>query len=239
LAPDFGPPVSLPKKAPAGSVHVFTEGKTDSKHLQAALASLQRTGQFVELAIHFDEREDATGDKALLQRCQSLANATSLPTPHIHIFDRDNAEIVRKVEPEGGGKFRDWGNNVYSFAIPPPVHRKNTPDVCIELYYTDGEIKREDLKGRRLFLSSEFNNLSSRHMQDKTLTCNNPNIFRGPQPKIVDGDVYDEADKNVALSKNTFADYVVKRESRFDDFDFTSFRHIFEIIQEIQTHSQV
>lgn len=238
LVPDFGPSLSLPEKLPAGSVRVFTEGKTDSKHLQAALAALQRSGQFVGLGIHFDEREDATGDKALLQRCQSLANATSLPTPHIHIFDRDNAEVVRKVEQEGG-KFRDWDNNVYSFAIPTPVHRKMTPDVCIELYYTDEEIKRKDYKGRRLFLSSEFNNPSSRHKLDKTLTCNNPNIFRGSQPKIVDGDVYDETDKNVALSKNTFADYVVKREPGYDDFDFKSFRQIFQIIEEIQNLSKL
>lgn len=238
LVPDFGPSLSPPEKLPADSVRVFTEGKTDSKHLQAALAALQRNGQFVGLGIHFDEREDATGDKALLQRCQSLANATSLPTPHIHIFDRDNAEVVRKVEQEGG-KFRNWGNNVYSFAIPTPDHRKETPHVCIELYYTDAEIKRKDRKGRRLFLSSEFNNPSSRHKLDKTLTCNNPNIFRGPQPKIVDGDVYDETDNNVALSKNTFADYVVKREPGYDDFDFKSFRQIFQIIEEIQNLSKL
>ncbi len=238
LAPEFGSPLSLPGKLPAGSVRVFTEGKTDSKHLQAALAALQRNGQFVKLGIHFDEREDATGDKALLQRCKSLANAAFLPIPHVHIFDRDTAAVVREVEPEGGGKFRDWGNNVYSFAIPTPEHRKRTPDVCIELYYSDGEIKRKDHKGRRLFLSSEFNKQSLKHLEDKTLNCTDRNIFREPQPKIVDIYVFDAADSPVALSKNDFADYVVKREPGFDDFDFTSFRQIFQIIEEIQNLSK-
>lgn len=238
LSPDFGSPLSLPEKSPVGNVRIFTEGKTDWKHLQAALADLQRAGQFVGLAIHFDEREDAIGDKALLQRCQTLASAAPLPAPHIHIFDRDNPEVVRKVEPEGGGKFRNWGNNVYSFAIPTPDHRKKTPNVCIELYYTDAAIMRKDREGRRLFLSWEFNNLSLKHLKDKSLNCSDRNILRDPQPKIVDDNVYDETDKNVALSKSAFADYVLKRESGFDDFDFSAFRHIFEIIQEIQVLSR-
>ena len=96
------------------------------------------------------------------------------------------------------------------------------------------EITRNDRKGRRLFLSSEFKSPSFKHVKDKRLNCSDRNILNGPQPKIVDHDVYDETDSNVALSKNDFADYVVKREPGFEDFDFTPFRRIFKIIEEIQ-----
>ena len=239
LAPEFGPPRSLPERASVGSVQVLTEGKTDWKHLRAALTALQENGRFLNLAISFEEKEDATGEKALLHQCQSLASSVVVPllNPHIFIFDRDNTEVVRKVEPEGGGRFRDWGNNVYSFAIPTPDHRKQTPGVCIELYYSDAEIMRKDREGRRLFLSSEFNNKSFRHLEDKTLNCSDRNIFREPQPKIIDGDVYDETDENVALSKNTFANNIAQRVPGFEDFDFSPFRQIFEIIKEIQALS--
>ncbi len=234
LAPDYGPSLTLPERVSLESVLVFTEGKTDRKHLQAALTSLQRNGEFIDLIISFDPSQEAIGDKELLKRCESLANAVSLPTPHVYIFDRDNVEVVRKVQPEGGSRFRDWGKNVYSFAIPIPDHRRDTPGVSIELYYTDVEITRNDRKGRRLFLSSEFKSPSFKHVKDKRLNCSDRNILSGPQPKIVDHDVYDETDSNVALSKNDFADYVVKREPGFEDFDFTPFRRIFEIIEEIQ-----
>ena len=238
LAPHFGPTLSLPDNLPVDSVRIFTEGKTDRKHIEAALTSLQRAGEYLTLKVLFDDKEDAIGDKELLRRCESLANAVSLPTPHIYIFDRDNLEVVRRVQPVGGGRFRDWGNNVYSFAIPTPEHRKQTPDISIELYYSDTEIMRVDRKGRRLFLSNEFNRKSFRHLNDKRLSCIDRNIFNGSQPKIVDHDVYDETDANVAFSKNDFADYVLRRESGFNDFNFTPFRHIFEIIQEIQESSR-
>ena len=239
LAPDFGMPLTLPEKMPTDSVQVFTEGKTDWKHLHAALDALQRKGQFVDLAIRFDERDDTIGDKTLIQRCKTLAKAAPLATPHIFIFDRDNPGTVREVEPEGGGNFRGWDNNVYSFAIPTPVHRKKTPDVCIELYYADEEIVRKDWEGRRLFLSSEFNNPSLKHLKDKTLNCTDRNIFNGPQPKIVDGDVFDATDNPVALSKNAFAEYVLKGKPGFDDFNFTQFRRIFQIVEEIQNLSKL
>ena len=238
LAPDYGPPLTFPERVSLGGVMIFTEGKTDRKHIQAALTSLQRNGEFIDLVINFDPNQEAIGDKELLKRCESLSNAVSLPTPHIYIFDRDNVEVVRKVQPEGGSRFRDWGKNVYSFAIPIPDHRRDTPGVSIELYYTDVEITRNDRKGRRLFLSSEFKSPSFKHVKDKRLNCSDRNILNGPQPKIVDHDVYDETDSNVALSKNDFADYVVKREPGFEDFDFTPFRRIFEIIEEIQELSK-
>lgn len=238
LAPEFGSPLEPPEKARPGSLIVHTEGKTDWKHLQAALSALKKVGSFAELEIEFDASEDATGDKELLRRCQSLSAAALQPVPHIHIFDRDNPTLVASVEPEGSGEFRDWGNNVYSFAIPTPKHRRETPEVCIELYYADSEIRRVDREGRRLFLSSEFHEQSFRHLELKELNCIDRNIFRGPQPKIVDDGVFDPHNANVALSKNAFADYVVSQESGFDDFDFSPFQAIFEIIQEIQELSQ-
>lgn len=237
LAPEFGQPLRFLEEASTGIVHVYTEGKTDWKHLHAALTAFQRKGQFVDLKVDFDKSEDAVGDDALEKRCRFLASAARQLIPHIHIFDRDNPTMVSKVGSSTGGSFRNWGNNVYSFAIPTPDHRKETPNVCIELYYTDQEIQRQDRDSRRLFLSNEFNRQSLRHLKDKTLSCTDPNITKGFQPKIVDEKVYDQTDTNVALKKNAFADYVMREEPGFDDFNFMPFRRIFEIIQEILTDS--
>ena len=50
--------------------------------------------------------------------------------------------------------YKNWGNNVYSFAIPQVSGRFDK--ISIEFYYTDNEIQRMDQDGRRLYLAKHF-----------------------------------------------------------------------------------
>ncbi len=116
-------------------------------------------------------------------------------------------------------------------ALPFPQHRQEVKDLCIELYYRDSEIQRKDGEGRRLFLSNEFRSRSGRH---KSLDLNTDrNKIKGEQIKIIDSDVFDREDKNVALSKNSFADYILRGEEGFNDFDFEEFVEVFKTIDNI------
>ena len=96
---------------------VWTEGKTDWQHLKRAFQALK-----VGPRAAFHEFESDFGDDQLLKQCTALARVLQ-PRPSIFIFDRDKDDIVGKVEDPVRG-YKTWGNNVYSFALAVPPHRK-------------------------------------------------------------------------------------------------------------------
>ncbi len=51
--------------------------------------------------------------------------------------------------------------------------------------------------------------------------------------KIVEYDVFDENDKNVALPKSDFAQYILNNQVGFDQFDVSQFETVFSIIDSI------
>ena len=71
---------------------IWTEGKTDWQHLKHAFQALD-----IGSKLAFEESCGDLGDDQLLKQCAALARvAQSLP--NIFIFDRDNDEMIRKVE---------------------------------------------------------------------------------------------------------------------------------------------
>ena len=233
LAPELvgEPEVIIPNQNGVPRPLVVTEGKTDWKHLKAALAGLQELGQFQELDIEFLEDGDDMGSAELLHFCESRAKA-SQDRKFICVFDRDEPKIFRKVS-EKNQLYKDWGNNVFSFAIPVPSHRRDTPEISIELYFTDEEITRTDVNGRRLFLSNEFDNKSSRHgTEDLNCTLLNK-IRRTGKIVIIDDCVFNRESENVALPKDDFANYVLSQADGFDDFELSEFAVIFDIVSMI------
>ena len=122
-------------------------------------------------------------------------------------------------------------------AIPVPSHRQDTPNVCIELYYQDSEIKRPSPEGRRLFLSNEFDGRSGRHTIDPGLNCVEVNKINPNRLSIIDNKVFNPNSENVALPKNDFADYVLSSAPGFDDFSLTEFEKIFEVVSAIMIES--
>ena len=232
LIPIYYFPLILPEDIALRPL-IITEGKTDWKHMKAAFMKLRALGYFENFDIEFREYEDdiQMGDSELKTLCGQLSK---IPQSRkiICIFDRDNDSIIKKVT-EQEKDYKDWGNNVFSFAIPVPEHRKESDGICIELYYTDDEIKRADSNGRRLFLSNEFSVSSGRHKQNQNLTHPYPKHISGPYLKIIDNDVFNQKDENIALPKSQFASYVLDEVKGFDDFDVSQFRKIFDIIVEI------
>lgn len=211
---------------------VMTEGKTDCKHLEAALLRLKELGHYPDFDIEFVEHERDMGDTELLTTCRVLSKRLQ-DKPTICVFDRDRPDIVRRVSAEGRA-YKEWRNNVFSFAIPVPAHRTDTPHISIEFYYKASEITQEDKYGKRLFLSNEFDPDSCRH-KDLNLSCPLRSKIHSPNISVIDCEVYNERHENVALSKTDFADYILNRVQNFDNFDFSEFRKIFDLIVMIVT----
>ena len=174
------------------------------------------------------------GDDKLIKQCQALSRVPQL-TPTIFIFDRDNPDIVSKIDCTQDA-FKRWGNNVFSFAIPIPESRPELSAVCMELYFSDSDLATQDADGRRLFLSSEFNQSSGRHISDPNLSvAHKGKLSPGKLPaiRVLDAEVFDTTHKNVALSKAQFANSITNAQGAFGNFDFRQFTKLFSIIDKI------
>jgi hypothetical protein len=206
---------------------IWTEGKTDTQYLSRAQVALR-----FQHNIHFPVSSDM-GDDQLFKQCIALSKAPQ-SQPTIFIFDRDNAEMVSKVS-DGEKSYKSWGNNVFSFAIPMPDHRSVDSGACLELYFNDSDLRIANAEGRRLFLSSEFNHASGRHLSDSTLSAGHKGRLSpgNAKLKILDTEVYDAGHKNVALSKAEFATLIAKADGVFGAVDFHQFSKIFSIVEQI------
>lgn len=214
---------------------VITEGKTDWKHLSAALKKFQSDGQMAENNFEFYKFEDEIdmGSSNLLNLCAALSKLKN-DMKIIAIFDRDEPNIINKASNNNGDSFKKWGNNVYSFTLPIPSHRTLTPNICIEHYYTDEDIKLEDSHLRRIYMGNEFSaafGLSA----DRSKACKNKNKCGENSIQIIDSGVCNITDEstNIALSKNNFAQYIYDETEPFNKVNFESFRPVFGIIQDI------
>lgn len=210
---------------------IITEGKTDWKHMKSALRKLKSIGKFSSLDIEFFEYEEETkmGDSELKRMCEQFSK-TFHNNKIIFVFDRDVEQVVKEVR-EHDKEFKNWGNNIFPFPIPVPSHRKTTPEICIEFYYKDEEIKHIDKDGRRLFINNEFNNISGRHNREN-LNCTDSK-YRSKKIAIIDDNVFNEQNENIALPKNDFANYILNDTEGYDNFDVYEFEKIFNVIDEI------
>ena len=133
---------------------------------------------------------------------------------------------------ENGTLYKRWSDKVYSCVLPIPNHR-NFSEVCIEHFYTDEDLKIKDSKGRRLFLSTEFDK-NGRITKDD-LVLGKRNDAQSPYPKIIDGNigVTKSNSTNVAMTKYDFAKNVFNAVGNFKNISFEHFRPIFELIRTI------
>lgn len=213
---------------PVTKPYIYTEGKTDRKHLAAALKHFKSQGLFPNLEFDFPQAEIAEGDTQLLHRLKvTEAQPEPHTRPHIFIFDRDNAQIIKDIK--GNDEFIAWKNKVYSLALPVPKHREDMNDVCIELYYKDNDIVRRDENGKRLYLSREFNSMSGMHLEENNLMCKKYDKLKG-ELKILDDLVLDRVGNNVALSKDKFAENILNETAGFTNIDFSGFKSLFQRI---------
>lgn len=212
---------------------VYGEGKTDWKHLSAALNYFKSKGEYTDLYIAFENYKDGLemNNTELMKLCEGISKTKFHKVKLICLFDRDNKGINKKAV-ENGSSFKHWGNNVYSMLLPIPTHR-NFEEICIEHFYSDEDIKTVDKKGRRLFLSNEFNKVTRKHNIDEKLMYVNQHHLKAPYPRIIDYNVYNERGENIALSKNNFADNCLNAEGEFSKISFDNFRIVFDIFNQI------
>jgi len=81
---------------------------------------------------------------------------------------------------------------------------------------------------------NEFHLKSGRHKIEELVT--DKNKIKSNQLKIIDSDVYDNDNNNVALTKSDFTDYIYQSQEVFANFSFTAFDDAFQIISKILNH---
>lgn len=209
---------------------IITEGKTDWKHLKAAMRELEITSIDVE----FYEYDDTIGDSKLLTMLENFAK-TGQSRKIIGMFDRDNSSIMNKVTDENID-FKRLGKNVYAFVIPAVNTNLYGDEISIEHYYLVDDLTKVDNDGRRLFWGKEFHASGCSTNGEYRTKFSNIQNYAG-KAHIIDDKVYKSEDleekTNVALTKNRFAEYIYENNEYAHGFDFSNFRMIFDVIQEI------
>ena len=223
---------------------IITEGKTDWKHLKNALEKLRERGLFLDLEIDFFEYEDKPkmGEDILLN-IRNYNSYFSNGYLKIFVFDSDVHKINKEHE---GMEYKFIDNNVYSMILPIPEHRKDTPLISIEHYYTDSELATVDCHGRRLFVANEFDSNTGKHNNlenvyslgvDSKTELNkiiDNKVFKLKHPVVEKSEIHEAKDKDsIALSKNKFAENILNKVHPFGDFSVNCFFDFFEIISKI------
>ncbi|MGE8366025.1 AAA family ATPase [Cupriavidus sp.] len=211
---------------------LITEGKTDWKHLKAALLRLKASAEFADLDVEFLEFEDDVdmGDAKLAQMCEYLAHVPQ-PRKLIFVFDRDVPTIVAKMAGQAADGFKRWNDSVISMCIPVPQHRRDYRNISIEFFYSDDEVKTRDrVSGTRLFFSNELELYRNPGQPEKVRVLQEPHHDGELEKKIFDKDCarIRDADGNPAAhSKAAFADHVLHGHDGFANFELESFRTFF------------
>ncbi len=206
---------------------IVTEGKTDWKHIKAALGFYKKVGKYEDLDIDFWEYEEEFGDSKLETLLKNLAK---IDNKHkiIGIFDSDD-KIGKNYMA-----LKYFGHNVFGVCIPENI---NYPEgISIEFLYIDDDIKKYDSEGRRLYLANEFTQHSRRLMTNNTISTTNNKVesyYKTGIVKIIDEDVYDINENSIALSKNEFAKKVLNKIAPFDIMDFSGFIPLLDNIEDI------
>lgn len=216
---------------------VITEGKTDVHHLEKALTTLG-----FKSALSYERSETDKGDTELLQICKHLSLDEKRTTPVICIFDRDNPTILSELEKKSPGtldSFQYWGNNVYSFVLPVPDHRKNYQNVSIEMLYSDEVIGRRDSQGKKLHFDNEIQKEIVNGKVMRTVEIS-PNAEMELKKKISSdeaGAIVNLSGVKVGLSKAAFAELIYTGTEPFSDVNFDDFKPVVKQIEAILADS--
>lgn len=224
LCPDVVTPKSLTAIQTRNEVTLYMEGPTDVIHLQNALSNSHKKGKHTHLHIYFDQQRSCSGDTPLLDLCKTIAS-DSHKKPQIFVFDHDNPKIYNKLSNSHNPQ-----HNVFAFSLPKPPHITDE-HYSIEFFYTRKIIKQKDQHGRCLFVSDEFDKKTHRHKIDTTL--NYAGTIHPNKICIIDKNVFNEKNKNVALSKTEFAENIANGKNNFETIDTSAFDMIFDKILEL------
>ena len=241
------------RSALTSKILVITEGATDWKLMKTAMSVLKGSPESMDLfdglEFSFLEYEPKNslelapiklgmGNTTLSGLCDNYAK---IPRDTIYIFIADcddNATNAKMRDPKGEA-YKKWSSNVYSFTIPVPESRMDTPNISIEHLFSDDEIKTEivceDGIARRLYMGNEFDQYGHAMAIDRF--CERKDICGPDKINVIEGSqgdkIFSFSNKgggNCALPKMKFANYV---SGNPDKFNFDNFIGIFEIIKAI------
>ena len=210
---------------------IITEGKTDYRHIRNAINKLGRKN----IDVDFYEVPDDWGDSKLQSMLDNLSKIKQRKIV-IGIFDRDSKTYLEYLDVEHQ-QYKTFGNsNVYAFAIPLVNEKVYGESISIEHYYQKGDLLKEDMNHRRLFLGQEFypsgNSIDGQY-QTKISQIKHKVEING----IIDDKVFLSTDlqqrTNVALTKKSFVDLIESDAEYAKDFDYNEFNRIIDIIQDI------
>ncbi|MHA4988456.1 AAA family ATPase [Cetobacterium somerae] len=211
---------------------VITEGKTDWKHFKAALKYYHSQNKFLSLDIQFLEYDNSL--KMSESELETLLKHTSKFPQNkkiIGIFDSDSS-IGKKHSI-----IKNYNNNTFGICIDIPSHRNmNIKGISVELLYLDTDLLKPDSSGRRLYLSNEFK-ANGRLKTDTDIAYENPksikeNLEESTQ-KIIDTDISNGNEESLALSKESFSNYILNGTSPYDNMNFSGFESLFIKLESI------
>lgn len=204
---------------------VLTEGVTDVDHLIAASRSLSKAGRFDELQPNFPEMI-IKGSRALIHELDLIAR--SVPNElTIGVVDGDEPNLLAQQNLEPGG-FKHMGGSTYLLCLGTPSWV--TGPFCIEDLYPWDKASTF-AEERRLFKSSEFGDDKLTQDGLYRLVGNKSSAVYVTQKveRVTDG-------FSALLSKQKFAQLVLKREPPFEEMDFSGFISTFEGFRRIIEH---
>ena len=220
---------------------VITEGKTDWMHLKAARIALEDESSTCDFGwesfdlLEYDEHMGGDELKAICKRVARVPQAR----PVIFVADSDKMDVTKSLSAPVGQPFKKHGNGVYSLVIPNPKFRENEEGICVEQLYPDDVLKTNiecgDGVERHLFLTSDFDEFgrsSDGYFWNGAGKSrrNGSTVIDGDSSKVVSSDCNDG--KNYALTKATFAQYMLSNAAAFEDDRFETFIPVFSSISE-------
>lgn len=230
---------------------IVTEGATDWRHLKSALRYFKNYENiYNDLDIEFLEYNSKNCKEEelpvlemscsnLVTMCKEFAKLQQ-PRKIIFIADADDKYANNNLKDKEY-KYKNWGNDVYSFVLPVPKHRIDNPNICIEHYYIDDDLKRSiEINGieRRIYMGCEFN--KNGLSNDKEYMCLDRKSCGQDKICIIDGQsekkvfrISDTEENNLALSKMMFADAIYKEKDEMKNINFSEFKLVFDIIKQI------
>ena len=211
---------------------IITEGKTDWKHLKAALSFFKENNMYEDLDIEILEYDFDFGDSKL----HTLLNQYKL-FPHkyivIGVFDCDEANGKNIHALDG---IKKYDNNIWGISIPIPEFRSYNAGISIEFLYSDEDLKKEDADGRRIYITSEFNE-NGRLISNLEIGVKNhhdvKNYIQRDKEKVQADEVIDIKGKSLALSKECFASNILAKDGVFANVCFDAFKPIFDRIKKV------
>lgn len=217
---------------------VITEGKTDWKHVKSALQYFKENHEFEDVDVEIVEYDFDFGDSKL----HTLLNQYKT-FPHrykvIGVFDCDEAN---GKSIHGAGGIKKYGDNIWGMSIPVPEYRNyNTGGISIEFLYKDEDLKLQDENGRRLYVTSEFNEngrLNANHSIGVKNNHDVKNYITLDKEKIQADEVIDVDGNSLALSKEQFASNILEKNEPFANVNFDGFRPFFDRLRSILQQSE-